>query len=319
MPTKGTAGNRQNLPEKEPDSKRTGPVVSMIATPIGNLGDLTGRALQALRGADELWCEDARHTRQLLNALGIEEKRLRRLDQHSREQEIHGMLREAAERRQWIGVVTDAGTPGLSDPGAALVRLLPDFPEIRLEPLPGPSALSALISVGGFEGSSFLFQGFFPRGEKEALALLDQADQTRITRNLVFFESPHRIRATLKLLESWCLRNGRAPDFVFAKELTKIHETVRRGTGPAFLKTFQEQLLDERGEWVFSVILPKDDVKNELVEAGWDAALQCLLDAGVSAKNAAQIVSSRFSVAKNLAYKRALESQKKSQKDSKDH
>ncbi|NDG83774.1 MAG: 16S rRNA (cytidine(1402)-2'-O)-methyltransferase [Proteobacteria bacterium] len=315
MPTKGTVDNRQNLPEKAGDSKRTGPLISMIATPIGNLGDLSARAVGALRGVDELWCEDTRHTRQLLNALGIEEKRLRRLDQHSREQEIRGMLKETADRRQWIGVVTDAGTPGLSDPGAGLVRLLPEFPEILLEPIPGPSAAAALVSIAGFEGSSFYFHGFFPRVEKEALALLDDAERARLTRNLMFFESPHRIRATLALLESWCVQGARSVEFVFAKELTKIHETVYRGAGAPFLKSLQDQLLDERGEWVFSVVLSKDGVKNEPAEAAWDAALQCLLEAGISPKNAAQIVASRFSVAKNLAYKRALESQKKS----KDH
>jgi 16S rRNA (cytidine1402-2'-O)-methyltransferase len=200
----------------------------------------------------------------------------------------------------------------LSDPGAGVVRLSVEYPEIRFEPVPGPSALSALVSIGGFEGSSFSFQGFFPRTAKDAMALLDQADRSPLTRNLVLFESPHRIRATLRILEDWCVQRGRTPDFVFAKELTKIHETVRRGSGAAFLKTFQDQLLDERGEWVFAVILPKEGLKNEPMEAEWDVALRCLLDAGISPRNAAQIVSSRFTVAKNLAYKRALEFQKES-------
>jgi 16S rRNA (cytidine1402-2'-O)-methyltransferase len=165
--------------------------------------------------------------------------------------------------------------------------------------------------VGGFEGSSFLFQGFFPRGEKEALTLLDQADQTRITRNLVFFESPHRIKDTLLVLQSWCEEAGVDPACVFAKELTKLHEAVFRGRGAGFLKQLQEQGLDERGEWVFSLSLSKDCLIKKEAAPVWESALECLIAAGIAPKTASQIVTVRFSVARNLAYKRALEFQKK--------
>ena len=89
-----------------------------------------------------------------------------------------------------------------------------------------------------------------------------------------------------------------------------MHEAVHRGVGASFLKTVQDQLLDERGEWVFSILLPKHYLKTELPEVDWDVVIQCLIEAGISAKNAAQIVATRFSIAKNLAYKRALELQK---------
>jgi 16S rRNA (cytidine1402-2'-O)-methyltransferase len=310
MPTKKTSDNRHNLPEIDQGLSAPGSRISMIATPIGNLGDLSIRAKSVLQNVEEVWCEDTRHTRQLLHALGIEGKRLKRLDQHTPDSEIIQRVREVEERRQWVGVVTDAGTPGLSDPGASLVKVMTGFPKIRLEPIPGPSAVSTLVSVAGFEGNSFCFQGFFPREDREANELLNQFVSSPFTRNVIFFESPHRIRNTLKVLESWCLKESIEPGFVIAKELTKMHEAVHRGTGVEFLKSLQDQLLDERGEWVFSILLPKKYLKNEPAEVSWDVVIQCLVAAGISAKNAAEIVAVRFSVAKNLAYKRAVELQK---------
>ena len=312
MPTKKNSDNRQNLPENLKAEKASGPRISMVATPIGNLGDLSSRAISVLQSVDEIWCEDTRHTRQLLHALGIEGKRLKRFDQHTLQADLVHRVKGVEEGRQWIGVVTDAGTPGLSDPGAALAQVMSQFPRVKLEPVPGPSAVLAMVSIAGFDGSSFCFQGFFPREEREAFALLGHLVQGAITRNVIFFESPHRIRATLKVLESWCIKESLDPGFVMAKELTKIHETVHRGVGAAFLKSLQDQLLDERGEWVFSILLPNVDLKNDPLEAGWELVIQCLIEAGISAKNAAQIVSERFSIAKNLAYKRALDLQKNS-------
>ncbi len=317
MSAKNPPDNRQNLPENPFESpsagRMPGPRISMIATPIGNLRDLTMRAREALEGVDELWCEDTRHTQKLLSALGVAGKRLRRLDQHVREEELRAMLKEVSLRRQWVGVVTDAGTPGLSDPGALIGQLAEEFPEIRLEPVPGPSALSALVSIGGLPGSSFYFHGFFPREEREARDLLERLLKSGATRSLIFFESPHRIRAAIRLLGDWCGETGASPGFVFAKELTKLHEQVFRGEGAGFLKTVQDRIVDERGEWAFVIILPKVSVKNELPEAEWGTTLQCLLDAGISAGIAARILSERYPVAKNLAYKRALELQKKAE------
>jgi 16S rRNA (cytidine1402-2'-O)-methyltransferase len=283
----------------------------MIATPIGNLSDLSERAIEVLRSVDELWCEDTRHTQALLSSLQITGKELRRIDQHTREAELLGLLKEVNAKRQWIGVVTDAGTPGLSDPGALIATLMLDFPGIRLEPIPGPSALSSLVSVGGLSGSTLCFQGFFPRSESDALQLLTKLKEAALSPNWIFFESPHRIRETLRVLEAWCLQSGTEPTFVFAKELTKLHETLFRGVGASFLKRLQDQELDERGEWVFGVILSKESLINKAASLDWELALQCLIDAEISPKTACQIVTGRFSVAKNLAYKRALELQKK--------
>jgi 16S rRNA (cytidine1402-2'-O)-methyltransferase len=132
-----------------------------------------------------------------------------------------------------------------------------------------------------------------------------------VSPNWIYFESPHRIRESLGVLEEWCLASERTPDFVFAKELTKIHETVHRGAGAPFLKQLQEQEFDPRGEWVFSITLSGDGEKNESRSEAWIQALECLLQAGISSKTASQVVASHFGIAKNLAYKKALSSQKK--------
>ncbi len=282
----------------------------MIATPIGNLGDLGERALRALEEVEELWCEDTRHTQALLNALGIERKRLKRVDQHISDSELKSLLRQVEEAGLTVGVVTDAGTPGLSDPGARLLQLSPEFPGVRFEPIPGPSALSAFVSVAGLAGNSFLFLGFFPRNPTEALQLLKDLKESPVTQNVIFFESPNRIRETVGVLRSFCEGLDIAPDFVLAKELTKVHETLYRGSGAGFLSWMETQGFNERGEWVFALILPKQSVKKEKDQSDWRLVLECLMESGISAKTASQTVVGRFSVAKNLAYKAALDFQK---------
>ncbi|MBS1958146.1 MAG: 16S rRNA (cytidine(1402)-2'-O)-methyltransferase [Bdellovibrionales bacterium] len=328
--------NRQNLPSHAGQTSiaatlyHTYPAqrakVSMIATPIGNLGDLSERVVDALFAVDELWCEDTRRTLALLQAIlkehperaNAELPKLKRLDQHTTEKEIRKMLEQVAVTGQWIGVVTDAGTPGVSDPGGLVTALVTHYPLIRLEPVPGPSAVSAMTSIAGFEENSFVFRGFFPRSESETIELLNALKDAGITRNWIFFESPNRIQDTIKALRKWSESQEFDADFVFAKELTKLHESIWRGRGRKFFDLLNSKDLDTRGEWVVAVILPKSYVRTEKSESSWELALECLIQAEISPKAATTIVVQRFSVAKNLAYKVALEIQKKMQfKDSK--
>ncbi len=283
----------------------------MIATPIGNLSDLSLRALETISDCDELWCEDTRHTQNLLNAMKIEHKRLRRVDQHTPVDEIRQLLKKVEEQGQHIGVVTDAGTPGISDPGAKVVELVTTFPGIRLEPIPGPSAVSSVLSVVGLEQNSFSFQGFFPRETPAALELLTLLQDDPLHRSFVFFESPNRIRATLELLASWSKGLEFTPKFFLAKEMSKIHETFYTGLGSDFLEHLLHQAFDERGEWVLVLLIPKDYVKNKKDQESWELTLECLISAGISTKDASSLISGRFSIAKKLAYAAALEIQKK--------
>jgi 16S rRNA (cytidine1402-2'-O)-methyltransferase len=298
--------------------------ISMIATPIGNLADMTTRALKLLLGdsekLDELWCEDTRHTQNLLNALGVDKLRTRRVDQHITPAELKNLLEKVQNEGLRVGVVTDAGTPGVSDPGAKIVQLVAsEFPNIKLETIPGASAVTALVAVSGFEENSFSFQGFFPRDAKEGDALLTQMKNSGITRNWIFFESPMRIKDTIVTLINWCKHSEITPKFILAKELTKMFETLWMGEGAPFLEHLVQQNFDERGEWLFALILPKDCVKKYAqegdadgkAEADWPLSLECLILAGVTTKTASQIISQKYGVAKNLAYPLALELQKK--------
>lgn len=294
--------------------------VSLIATPLGNLGDLSERVIHALFHVDELWCEDTRHTLALLQAIqrdrSASEKlpRLKRVDQYTDAKELRRALENVAASGQWIGVVSDAGTPGVSDPGGLVTQLATHFPQIRIEPIPGPSAVSALVSIAGFEENSFVFKGFFPRSESEIVELLNTLKTSGASRNWIFFESPNRIKDTIKVLSAWSAAQRFTAQFVFAKELTKLHESVYRGWGREFFESLNSNDLDDRGEWCVSVILPKSYLTKEKTESDWELALECLIQAEIGPKEASSIVVQRFSVAKNLAYRKAIEMEKSSHK-----
>ena len=316
MPTKNESVTGQNLHFDEfKNNYQTHPAqrakISMIATPIGNLSDITPRAIHALEHCTELWCEDTRHTQNLLNALHInrphDQHRLRRFDQHTLEKDLVKLLERVQEQGQWIGVVTDAGTPGVSDPGAKIIEKISQFPEIKIEAVPGVSAVSTLVSIAGFADNSFKFQGFFPRERRDSLELLATLGEGAS----IFFESPKRIRETVETLKLWSESLDFIPKFCFAKELTKIHETIYSGSGVQFIEFFLGQDFDERGEWVFSIVLPNGCLKNKKVVAEWELTLECLIEAEIPTKTAAQIVSQKFRIAKNLAYQKALQLQKK--------
>jgi 16S rRNA (cytidine1402-2'-O)-methyltransferase len=195
--------------------------LDIVATPIGNLADISARAREALAGADLIAAEDTRHTRQLLHALGISAE-LRSLHAHNESERIDELLQQLQAGKR-IALVSDAGTPLLSDPGFSLVRAAIAH-GIEVRAVPGASALTAAISVAGLAVDRFVFEGFLPaRGgeRRERLAQLLHEPRT-----LIFFEAPHRIGATLKELAAMF---GSERPAAIARELTKVHETVYRG------------------------------------------------------------------------------------------
>ncbi len=292
--------------------------VYLIATPIGNLADLSPRALSVLQSCDEIWCEDTRHTQALLHALGLDlthQQRLRRIDQHTESKEIGDRLRLVQEKGQKIGVVSDAGTPGVSDPGAKVVREAMQLSQIELISIPGPSAVTALVSLAGVNENAFAFLGFFPREATKVHAILTEIETTQSVRAFIFFESPHRIQETLHALTQWneqfAQRSDGQVEYVFTKELTKVHETVWAGAGEQFLQRLLkhqvEQPESQKGEWCFLLNLADVKIKTEKTLQDWEVTLECLISAQVATKEAVGIVTGRFSVARNLAYKKALE------------
>jgi 16S rRNA (cytidine1402-2'-O)-methyltransferase len=196
--------------------------LQVIATPIGNMGDVSARARQALESADAVAAEDTRHSGALLHTLGIA-RPLLSLHAHNETQRVPEILARLAAGEN-IALVSDAGTPLLSDPGHELVRAAIDA-GIDVEPIPGPSAITAALAVAGLPVGRFCFEGFLPARDRERRAHL--ASLAAEPRTIVFFEAPHRIAATLADLAAEFGRERRA---VVARELTKAHETLYRGS-----------------------------------------------------------------------------------------
>ncbi len=194
----------------------------MVATPIGNLGDLSPRAAETLAKADLVLAEDTRHTARLLSAAGAKARMLS-LHEHNENERIYGVLGRLAEGQQ-IALVSDAGTPLVSDPGFRLVRAVRDAGYL-LSPVPGPCAAIAALSAAGLPSDRFVFEGFLPPKDAARLARLEALANE--PRTLVFYESVHRIDATLAALVR-VFGDGRAA--TLAREITKTWETLYHGT-----------------------------------------------------------------------------------------
>jgi 16S rRNA (cytidine1402-2'-O)-methyltransferase len=204
----------------------------IVSTPIGNLEDLSERARRALHEADLVACEDTRHSGRLLAHLGLK-KRLLSMHNHNEAQRLPQLL-EALEQGLVVAVISDAGTPLLSDPGFPLVREAAAR-GIRVEPIPGPSALLAALVVSGLPPYPFTFLGFTPPKGKKRRAFFRRF--VELDHTLIFFESPHRLIASLR---DALAELGDRPAAV-ARELTKLHEEVVRGPLPELIDKFQER------------------------------------------------------------------------------
>ncbi len=296
MPKREANGSRSNIGRSGEGE------LFIVATPIGNLQDLSPRAVQTLRGVDAILCEDTRVTASLLYANGIE-KRLERADQHASSHQCDEWVARLVSGEK-LALVSDAGTPAVSDPGAELVNRAAQA-GVRVTPIPGASALTAFLSVSGFTSGSPLFRGFFPR--KQA----DQEDEWKKVSSLpfgvavVWFESPERIMASIEFLA----RVAPDAEAVIGKELTKIHEKFYRG----YLKDLTSHIQcahaagEIRGEWVIGVQLPAQVSSLESVEDdAWRKSLKSLMNAGVSASRAAREVSHVFGISKNTVYAEAI-------------
>ena len=213
--------------------------LSIVATPIGNLGDMTLRALETLKSVDFILCEDTRNTQKLLNHFEIKVPSMS-YHQHSdykRMQEIEQLLKNGKN----FALVTDAGTPGISDPGNLLLEhLSKSIPEIKILAVPGPSAVIAALSISGFPTDNFLFLGFPPHKNKRQKFFQTVADSVYTT---VFYESNHRIAKALLSLAQ-ILDPQR--QVCICRELTKSFESTYRGT----IQEILEQKIPEKGEFV---------------------------------------------------------------------
>jgi len=203
--------------------------LAVVATPIGNLEDITLRALRVLRECDAVVAEDSRRTKALLTAHGVQ-KPVLSLPAFDERRRIPHLI-ERLDRGETLALCTDAGTPALSDPGALLVSAAVEAGH-RVTPIPGASALTAALAASGLPGNAFCFLGFLPRTPGKLVRLLEQALQE--DRTLAFFESPMRLVKTLRIVAPVL---GERPVIV-ARELSKVHETMHRGTAATLVEEF---------------------------------------------------------------------------------
>lgn len=271
----------------------------IVATPLGNLGDLSPRGAETLRTVDTVAAEDTRRTLGLLSAIDAH-PRLVSYHAHSAAKRSAALLRLLAEGRD-VALVTDAGTPAVSDPGSELVAAARAM-GIRVVPLPGPSAVAAALSASGLIGDRYLFIGFLPRKGAARRRLLERAAGEPWT--VVFFEAPGRLGELLNDLAALC---GGERHAVVARELTKIHEDIRNGTLSA-LRTYY-QMAEPLGE--VTVLLagqPANDAAAVIVDPEEvSAAIAERLDAGDSPKDVVRMVTARFGLSRNEAYRLVTE------------
>ncbi|WP_193214337.1 16S rRNA (cytidine(1402)-2'-O)-methyltransferase [Luteolibacter marinus] len=215
----------------------------LVPTPIGNMGDITLRAIEVLKEASRIACEDTRHSSPLLARLGISGKPLVSLHDHNEARRLPELL-DAVRGGETVAVITDAGMPAVSDPGYRVVQACIEQ-ELPFEVLPGPSAVLVALVGSGFPVHAFRFLGFLPIKKGKRLAILEDSLETEGTS--IFFESPHRLLSTLELLAG---KHPHAPCCV-ARELTKKFETYHRGSAAELLAHFQAH--SPKGEIVFLV------------------------------------------------------------------
>jgi 16S rRNA (cytidine1402-2'-O)-methyltransferase len=258
-------------------------------TPIGNLEDVTLRVLDALRKADLVACEDTRHTRVLLERHGIRTPLLS-LHEHNERARAGELVRRIASG-ELVALVSDAGTPLVSDPGFALVRACL-VEGLEVEVLPGPSAVVTALVASGLPAERWCFVGFLPRRRRELEDLLACSAET-----LVAFESPRRLAATLALLAA---RDPGRPAAV-CRELTKLHEEVRRASAAELAEHYRET--PPRGEVVL-VISAAPAAEAQLPDAL--AALREIVAAGARARPAAGAVARLTGVAANELYRELM-------------
>jgi 16S rRNA (cytidine1402-2'-O)-methyltransferase len=270
---------------------RNGGVLVLVGTPIGNLGDLTPRAAEALRSADAICCEDTRRTGRLLLHAGVERPRLVVVNDHTEAREVPGVVARL-RRGERVAVVSDAGMPGISDPGERLVRAAVAAGH-AVEVVPGPSAALAALVTSGLPAGRFVFEGFLPRkgsGRTERLGAVASEPRT-----VVLYEAPHRLARTVADLVEACGPDRRV---AVARELTKLHEEVWRG--PLGDALAWARAAAPKGEIV--LVLEGAPAPGPPDDGAVVDALRDELAAGATARDAARAVAARLGVPRRRVY-----------------
>jgi 16S rRNA (cytidine1402-2'-O)-methyltransferase len=274
----------------------------LVSTPIGNLADFTYRAVEVLNSCDAILAEDTRRSRILLDRYGIAPRAIKSLHKHNEAERTEAMQMLLAKGGS-VALVSDSGTPLVSDPGLRLVRAAIAV-DARVVPVPGPSAVLAALVVSGFAPEPFSFFGFPPRSGRARDELMSSLAELRHT--AVLFESPQRLVATLGDLAA-ALGEGRS--VAVARELTKLHEEVVRGTLNEVAAYYREQT--PRGEVVLCIEGAVNGTTGEDVLEEATALADTMVGDGATSKQIVQALRERFGLDRNRAYAMALQAAEK--------
>jgi len=267
----------------------------LVATPIGNLADITHRALQVLSDVDLIACEDTRHTHKLLNHYGINTKTIS-YHEHNEQQRAAELI-DRLKQGTNIAVVSDAGTPSISDPGFRLVRAAIEN-DIPIIPVPGPSALITALIAAGLPTDEFFFAGFLPSRTNARRARL--AELQAVPGTLIFYEAPHRLAATLN--DAYEILGER--EAVVARELTKLHEEIKRGLLSKLAADYTEKT-DIRGEIV--VLIDRNVIGASINQATSIATLVNQFEqAGMDHRAALKKAARELGLSRAEAYRKLL-------------
>ncbi|WP_438766995.1 16S rRNA (cytidine(1402)-2'-O)-methyltransferase [Kushneria sp. TE3] len=254
----------------------------VVATPIGNLDDLSRRAMDTLAQADLIAAEDTRHSVRLLDHIGVRVP-LISLHEHNETSRIE-RIKQALDDGQRVALISDAGTPLISDPGYRLVQAL-RAADYTIVPIPGPSALITALSAAGLPTERFLFEGFLPARGSGRRKRLNDVVELPVT--LVFYESPHRISQLLEDIDTVCGERH----LVIARELTKTFETFLQGTARSLLERMAEDSDQMRGEFVVMMAPAPEKALTGSSQVDADQLLSSLLEEGVGVKQAAGVAA----------------------------
>ena len=269
----------------------------LIATPIGNLEDITLRAIETLKMVDLIACEDIRISKKLLANFGIK-KKIISIHQHNEKDKTEFLINEMTNGKS-VAYISDAGTPAVSDPGAFLVNQVLKL-GLNVSPIPGPSSLVAAFSVSGIESTQFQFYGFLPNGSSKAKKLLKKIYNQPLP--TIIFESPHRILKTLSFLRDIF---GPNHEIFVARELTKIYETIYKDNVLSIIDRLESYPKEQKGEFVIILTSPVKEVEeNDVLPI--NEALTLLLKE-LPLNQSVKLISSIFKKNKKEVYNQALE------------
>lgn len=273
----------------------------LVPTPIGNLKDITLRALEVLKNVDEIAAEDTRTSLKLLNHFDIK-KSLFSYHKHNEQGKSLDIINKLKSGIN-IALITDAGTPGISDPGSVIVERCIEE-EIEFEVLPGATAITTALVYSGLDTTKFMFRGFLPRENKDRNPIIEEVKNVRDT--IIFYEAPHRLLATLDYLKD----NLGDRKIAVCRELTKLHEEIYRGKISEAIEFFTEGR--PRGEFVLVIEGKSDETIKAEKEAKWNSLsieehLIKVIEEGFDKKEAIKIVAKERGIAKKEVYKYSTE------------